>query len=543
MKARALKRSTGLLLALSMIISLCCPAFAAAESAVSSAVSDTALYILNTVKTPQVSSVGGEWAILGLARSGCDVPEEYFDAYYENVEEYVRDCNGVLSEKKYTEYSRIILALTSIGRDPSNVSGYNLLTALGDFDKTVWQGINGAVFALLALDSGGYDMPVNSSAATQATRGMYVDGILSRQLADGGFSLAGTGSAEPDITAMALQALSKYQERDDVKAATEKALACLSDMQASSGGFADSKSVCAESAAQVIVALTELGVPLDDSRFVKNSNSLVDNLLTYYVKGNGFTHDEGNSGDQMATEQAFYALVAALRAENGKNSLYRMSDAVSATGTEGESGAGLPGKNDDVKACPVTNSELTFNDISGHKNQRAIEALASRGIISGMGNGAFSPDSTMTRAQLSAIIVRGLGLMPEANTAFTDVPSGAWYSGYVGSAYTYGIVNGTSATAFSPDDTVTRQEAAVMLARAAKLCGVDTELTSAGIRDMLAQFGDYVTVSSWAQSSVAFCYKEDILSQSDLNIRPGTAILRCELAQMLYNMLSGSKLL
>ena len=82
-----------------------------------------------------------------------------------------------------------------------------------------------------------------------------------------------------------------------------------------------------------------------------------------------------------------------------------------------------------------------------------------------------------------------------------------------------------------------------MVARAAKLCGMDTELETYEILNALAQFGDYVTVDTWAQESMAFCYSEDILDQSDLDIEPKRAILRCEIAQMLYNMLGSAKLL
>ncbi len=77
--------------------------------------------------------------------------------------------------KKYTEYSRVIIALTSIGKDPKNVGGYNLLLPLGDFEKTTWQGINGAIWALIALDCGQYDMPYNADAQIHATREMYVE--------------------------------------------------------------------------------------------------------------------------------------------------------------------------------------------------------------------------------------------------------------------------------------------------------------------------------------------------------------------------------
>ncbi len=90
---------------------------------------------------------------------------------------------------------------------------------------------------------------------------------------------------------------------------------------------------------------------------------------------------------------------------------------------------------------------------------------------------------------------------------------------------------------------ITRQEAAVMVSRAAALCGMDTDYTAAMTLDVLSQFGDYRTVEPWAEAGLAFCYGADILDQSDLGINPKENILRCEVAQMLFNMLSSAKLL
>jgi hypothetical protein len=126
------------------------PAAAATSDGTDTVAADTAVYILDTVVGPQVGSVGGEWAVIGLARSEYEVDGSYFSTYDETVESYVEACGGVLHTKKYTEYSRVILALTAIGKDPADVAGYNLLTPLGDFDKTIWQGINGPIWALIA---------------------------------------------------------------------------------------------------------------------------------------------------------------------------------------------------------------------------------------------------------------------------------------------------------------------------------------------------------------------------------------------------------
>jgi len=546
---KSAKRSLMLILALALTLGITVPASAVSGDELESSVNCAAEYIYKAVSNPQVGSIGGEWAVLGLARSGCDIPDEYYQNYFASVEAYVEACNGVLHEKKYTEYSRMILVLTAIGKDPADVAGYNLLTALGDFDKTVWQGINGPIWALIALDSGNYQIPQNPDAETQATRQMYVDEILSRQMADGGWSLNGTvgstKSADPDITGMALQALAKYTDDEDVSVAVEKALSCLSQMQDKSGGFESWGTANSESVVQVIVALCELGVDLNDRRFIKNENKLLDNLLSYQQMDGSFQHTaSGGGSNQMASEQGFYGLVAALRAAESKNSLYRMSDAMDVGSGEGlTKGEGLSEKNADVKAVPISSPGITFDDIAFSESITAIEALASRGIINGMGNGIFEPEKTMTRAEFAVVIVRGLGLTPEYADTFADAPEGKWYSAYIDTANYYGIVNGIDSNMFNPNGTITRQAAATMVARAAGLCGMDTDIDAAATRDMLAQFGDYVTVESWARTSVAFCYQENILDQGDLNIEPTREILRCEIAEMLFNLLTSANLI
>ena len=539
---RPKKRGLSLLLTLILVMGLCVPAMAISESDLTSAVTKSASYMLDAVKQPQVGSIGGEWTVIGLARSGHDVPQKYWDNYYAAVEDYVENCSGVLHKKKYTEYSRVVVALTAIGADPADVAGYDLLKPLGDFDKTIWQGINGPIWALIALDSGSYEMPVNAEAKTQATRQMYIDEILSRQLNDGGWNLSdkgGNGQSDPDITGMALQALAKYQAQSAVKAATDKALTCLSKMQDSSGGYASWETSNSESVVQVIVALCELGIDLNDSRFTKNGSTLLDNLFSYRNADGSFSHTANGSGnDQMSSEQGFYGIVAVMRAMQGKNSLYRMSDcSIRVSGNAGLDTIGLPGKHADVQKVPVTVPGTTFADITNHANKTAIEELAARGIITGYNATSFGPNDTMTRAQFATIVVRGLGLPLMTTNNFSDVKAGSWYASYVGTAYSYGIVNGRTATTFDPEGTITRQEAAAMVARAAKLCGMDTELETYEILNVLAQFGDYMSIGEWARESMAFCYGEDILDQSDWNVEPNRAILRCEIAQMLYNML------
>ncbi len=539
-------------MALVLIFIMSASAFAMDKTGIDAAVDQTAEYLLKTVENPQFGTIGGEWTIIGLARSRYSVPDSYYENYYKAVEEYVKAEDGILHDKKYTEYSRLILGLTAAGYDPQNVAGYDLTLPLGDFEKTIWQGINGAIFALIALDSANYTIPKNSEAKTQATRDLYISEILRLQLSDGGFNLTADSNgkidesekADPDITGMALQALAKYQDRPEVKAAVGRAVECLAKMQEGDGGYASEGTQNSESAVQVLVGLSELGISVDDPRFVKNGKTLVDNILSFSKGDGGFSHTLGTAdNNHMSTEQVFCGLVAVQRLLDGKKSFYRMDDAVKRTEFVLWEGTGLPAKNADVNLMPVISFGKTFGDIQGHKNQPAIEALAARGIISGKSSTVFDPNATMSRAEFAAIVTRSLGLPQKTAAIFADVPKDAWYAGYVGTAYGYGIVNGTSPTSFNPEGVITREEAAAMVARAAKLCGMETALDGVTIRNVLAQFGDYITVSDWALPSLAFCYQENILSQDDIDILPAQAIKRFEVAEMLFRMLAAANLL
>ena len=320
-----MKRSGSKLLCILLLLSLLLSLTACGKP--ETQLEKTAGYLQAQIAEPGTGSVGGDWLIFGLARSGVKVPQKYFDAYYENVEAAVREKNGVLSDRKYTEYSRTVLALTAIGKNPADVAGFDLLKPLADFEQVTRQGINGTIFALLALDSGNYEIPENPDAAVQATRQMYVDELLARALPDGGWTLTG-GEPDVDITAMTLQALAKYRDQADVTAAVERGLAVLSSLQEPDGGYVSWGSSNSESVAQVIVALTELGVPLDDERFTKNGITVEDALLRFAQENGAFVHVRDGSGgdDGMATEQAFYALAAIHRVETGETTLYDMTD-------------------------------------------------------------------------------------------------------------------------------------------------------------------------------------------------------------------------
>lgn len=279
--------------------------------------------------TPQVGSMNGEWQILGLARSGQPVDASVYGKYKANVLQALSESNGILHEKKYTEYSRVVLALTALGEDVTDVGGYNLLEPLADFDKTVWQGVNGAIFALIAFDSHNYEIPQAADGTTQNSRERLIQHILSQEIAGGGWDMSGK-RADPDLTAMAIQSLAPYYESDaSVKAAVDRGITMLSILQKADGSYASYGSKNAESCAQVIVALTALGIdPQTDQRFIKNGKTVMDGLLGFAMGDGTFAHTVESGANQMATEQAYYALAAYQRFTEGKTRLYDMTDVV-----------------------------------------------------------------------------------------------------------------------------------------------------------------------------------------------------------------------
>ena len=315
---------------------------------------------LESLGTPSVGTIGGEWMVIGLKRSGREIDE----AYYENVLQYVKeniDDNGRLHSVKSTENSRLILALTALGKDVSNVGGSDLLKGLSDMTYVEKQGINGPIWALIALDSGNYTLSEGDT-----TRDGLIEAILAGQTDDGGWCLSGT-EGDPDMTGMALAALAPYAKtKDDVAQAVEKALTFLSNKQNDDGSFSTASGndtiATSESVSQIIVALTALGInPDTDTRFIKNGHSLIDALLSFYINGGGFSHTASGERDGMATEQGYYALTAFYRYLENQTSLYDMTDVIN----KGKNGSLTQNEEDLVSAVSETGNVTAVNEDNG----------------------------------------------------------------------------------------------------------------------------------------------------------------------------------
>ena len=450
---------------------------------------------------PTVASIGGDWMVIGLARSGRAVPE----GYYENVLRYVEaniNEKQQLHRAKSTDNARVILALTAIGKDVTDVGGHNLLQGLTDMNYVTKQGINGPVWALIAFDSGNYRIPEAPEGAEPVTREALIAAILDAQLSDGGWALSGA-QADPDMTGMAIQALAPYYaENEQVRSAVDAGLEVLSSLQGKDGGYSSWDTPNCESCAQVIVALTALGIdPNTDARFVKNGRSVVDALCGYYVEGGSFRHLADGDADGMATEQAYYALAARFRFLEGKTSLYDMTDV----------------------ARPV------FVDVSESAYYYdAVSYLAVHGYVNGTDATHFSPYEPLTRGQLVTILYRMAGEPAVTGTAqFPDVTPGAYYYDAVIWAGENGITLGYGDGTFQPNRGVSRQELVTFLYRYAGADAVE--------EDGLSRFPDTGAVSGFAAEAMNWAVSTGLVrGTAEGFLEPGSVSTRCQAAAILY---------
>lgn len=283
---------------------------AVSSKTISDAISSGANYIQN-------SDICDWSAALALSRAGKSVP----NSFLRDTKDELYASGNILP----AHLAGLIIGIKSAGADPCSFCGRNLIKELYSASNIGKSGLNGYAYGLLAFDCGNYAIP--SGAAV--SRSSLINSILSYQKSNGAFSLDKTSAADSDMTAIAITALAPYTDRANVKNAVNKAVAYLSGVQKSDGGFVPSYSkeeVC-ESTAQAIIALSSVNIdPQSDSRFIKNGNTPVSALLSFKNSDGGFSHIKGAGSDVMATEQAVTALLSLKRRQNSDKSLYNLTD-------------------------------------------------------------------------------------------------------------------------------------------------------------------------------------------------------------------------
>lgn len=252
----------------------------------------TATYIRENVASPVIGSVGGEWAVLGVAQSGVETDQSYFDTYYDNVRAAVKSSEGVIHDTFYTDYARVTLALCAIDKDPYDVESYDLTENFDRYDELTWQGANAVAYTLIAANVSGASL-------------QYEDDYISFLMDEIGKYIDEENSQQTDYVSMGLAALSFYSDMEASSNMMDRAIEYLSSMQNDDGSMGN-----CESTAEAIMALSQSGVDVfSDERFIKNGVSLGESLMIYSLGDGGFVHTEGDEQpNQMATEKALIAI-------------------------------------------------------------------------------------------------------------------------------------------------------------------------------------------------------------------------------------------
>lgn len=307
-------------------------------------------YLLSSSLADTAGTANSDWYAFAVGRLG--VEDDYF-SYLTILKSYVEDkykTDEKLDSQKSTEWHRIALTALSLGADPTsfgtdpNGESINLIDD-GIFYKENLgrQGVNSYIWALITLDSKNYKEPDDAVN----TRENIINSILKYQKNDGSFTMDGT-SANTDITAMAVQALSNYADENkeysftnadaskknsSIKKVVLNAVNWLSSQQQKNGGFALQGEESAESTAQVITALCSINIdPVNDSRFIKNGCNVLDGLMQYQTSEGGFAHTANEKANSISSEQALYALCAFYRFNGSYNSLFNLENEKNSSG-------------------------------------------------------------------------------------------------------------------------------------------------------------------------------------------------------------------
>ena len=285
---------------------------------------------------PPVSAVGEAEniaeSIIGynLTASGSDTAQQWLDTVLArsigSSEWYFFALKSYDASLDFSVYSKALAAYSEGGELPKAASSRQktalALAACGirstDFMRSVLddtvgkQGIMSYVFGLHLINNG--------LASSAHTADSVVRVLLERQLSDGGWAVGGS-YGDPDVTAMTLQALAPYYPVSAaVKTAADKALEFLSAKQTDSGGYKSYGVENAESSAQVIAALSALGIDIfTDARFIKKGRTVLDGMLQFRLSDGGFSH-KGGAADSTATQQVFFALSALIAFQKGESS-------------------------------------------------------------------------------------------------------------------------------------------------------------------------------------------------------------------------------
>lgn len=183
----------------------------------------------------------------------------------------------------------------------------------------------------------------------------------------------------------------------------------------------------------------------------------------------------------------------------------------------------------------TADAAVSFSDISKHWAQSDILKAAEQGIVSGYSDGTFKPDKAVTRAEFTTMLNKALGNNGTTDSVFSDVANGAWYYAQVCKGVSAGYISGYSDGTFKPNSTITRQEAAIMMARIVPTYGYAANL---------GDYSDGASVPNWAQDAMKRIVGKGYLSTyNDNKLHGSDSLTRAQAVRVIMTMLGKEKII
>lgn len=197
-------------------------------------------------------------------------------------------------------------------------------------------------------------------------------------------------------------------------------------------------------------------------------------------------------------------------------------------------------KRDGNSIYTIVQFDIAYSDATAEWMVDAVSRAAAKLLLAGETEETFGVDTSITRAEFTSMIVKGLGILPVSGEApFEDVAADSEYAGDIAAAKAVGLVKGKSATMFDPDATISRQDITMILSNVLDYLGVDTE---ADVAD-LGKFADAGLISGYAKSAVALIVEEGIMiGKSASKFDPTSDLTRAEAAIIVIRILESLEL-
>jgi len=430
------------------------------------------------------------------------------------------------------------------GRQPNFSTGLGLTDAakhLIDLGCTTVVNMDGGGSSVIAVREGGIDSKANiknspsSGSERKTTNGFFL--VYEGKGGNGAENLH-TYASQPLAMPGADIQLTTYASNEQyepvpLRRAVEYSVSSNSDSRVNESGLFTAGSDIGDEVIEVRSGnlRTTLKVSIqDDITFTTNVQNLV--------------IDPGKTSDINVTAKFGYAPIASKDSlftwgcdENigtiDNNGLFRAGNE---TGISGNIYVEYNGKK---KTIPVQigASMIDFDDTKTHWAREYIGKLAARGVVNGMGDNLYQPDSPLTRAQFLTMLAKtiyGLDVSQSASAGFKDVPETEWFYNYVNWGFENGIVKGIDNETFAPNDKITREQMAIMLDNFTE----SIELILPEVNNAIT-FTDSDLISSWAAESVEKIISSGIMGgYPEGDFKPQGNATRAEAATVIYKLLN-----